>query len=129
MHRVTKIVSVSLLSALALAVVVPTALATGSGFASLRPVAPGSGAKATAQYQAQSGQREFQVEVDHARSFAGQSLSVYLGGAKIGTMRVNRNGQAEFSRNTDSGQNVPQVRPGTPVAVATNRAVILTGSF
>jgi hypothetical protein len=129
MNRIWKIFSLLLLSTLALAVVVPAALAAAAGVAALRPVKGYPGARGTAQYQAQSGQRELQVEVAHVRSLAGQPVVVYVGGAKIGEARVNSRGVVEFSRNTERRQRVPQVRPGTPVAVATHRAVILTGSF
>jgi hypothetical protein len=85
--------------------------------------------RSSAQYQAQTGQRELQVEVDHIRSLRGKQVFVYVNGAKIGTTRVNGQGKAELSRNTELGQRVPQVSSGTKVVVRTSRAAVVSGSF
>ena len=84
----------------------------------------------SAQYQSQPGHRELQVEVDHIRSLAGKHVSVYVGGSKIGSARVNGRGVAELVRNSELAQHVPQVRAGTSVMVQTGAAVtIVSGAF
>ena len=85
--------------------------------------------RGSAQYQAQTGQRELQVEVDHIRSLRGKQVLVYINGAKIGAARVNGQGKAELGRNTELGQRVPQVSSGTKVVVRTSRAAVASGSF
>ncbi len=113
----------------ALAVAVPVVLAKGDQQIPLRPAKAYPHAKGSAQYQAQTGQRELQVEVEHIRSLKGKQVLFYVNGAKIGAARVSRLGKAELSRNTELGQRVPQVRHGTKVMVRTSRAAVASGSF
>jgi hypothetical protein len=114
---------------LALAVV-PMALAAGSSQIALRASNAYRAAIGAAQYQSQPGQRELQVEVDHIRSLAGQYVSVYVGGSKIGSAHVNSRGVAELVRNSELAQHVAQVRAGTSVTVQTSGAVtIVYGTF
>lgn len=123
-------ISALLLVALAaLAVAVPAVLAKGDRQIALRPTKAYPGARGSAQYQTQTGQRELQVEVDHMRSLSGQRVLVYVNGAKIGAARVNSLGKAEISRNSELGQRVPQVQSGTTVLVRTNQAAVVSGSF
>ena len=86
-------------------------------------------AKGSAQYQAQTGQRELQVEVEHVRSLRSKHVFFYVNGTKIGAARVNGLGKAELSRNTERGQRVPRVSSGTKVMVRTSRAAVVSGSF
>ena len=113
----------------ALAVAVPVVLAKGERQIALRPGKAYPAAKGSAQYQAQSGHRELQIEVEHIRSLRGKRVLFYVGGAKIGSARVTSFGKAELDRNTELGQRVPQVRTGTKVMVRTSRAAVVTGSF
>ena len=113
----------------ALAVAVPVVLAKGDRQIALRPAKAYPGARGSAQYQAQTGHRELQVEVEHIRSLRGKQVLFYVNGAKIGAARVNGLGKAEISRNTELGQRVPQVRAGTKVVVRTSRAAVVSGSF
>ena len=123
-------VSALLLVALAaLAVAVPTVFAKADSQIALHPTKTYPGARGSAQYQAQTGQRELQVEVDHIRSLRGKQVLVYVNGAKIGAARVNGQGKAELGRNTELGQRVPQVSSGTKVVVRTSRAAVASGSF
>jgi hypothetical protein len=123
-------VSVLLLVAFAaLAVAVPVVLAKSGKQIVLQPSKAYPGAKGSAQYQVQTGQRELQVEVEHIRSLRGKQVLFYVNGAKIGAARVNGLGKAELSRNSEPGQRVPQVRTGTKVLVRTSRAVVVSGSF
>ena len=113
----------------ALAVAVPVVLAKGDRQIALRPAKAYPGARGSAQYHAQTGHRELQVEVEHVRSLRGKQVLFYVNGAKIGAARVSGLGKAELSRNTELGQRVPQVRAGTKVVVRTSRAAVVSGSF
>ncbi len=102
-----------------MAIAPPTALAAASRQIALRPSKAYPTAPGTAQYQQQPGQREIQIEVEHIRSLAGHRVLVFVKGTKIGTARVSRRGVADLERNTERGQRVPQVEPGTTVKVRT----------
>ena len=129
MRRSWRISSLLFVSLLALAVV-PAVVAAGSSQIALGPSKAYPAARGTAQYQAQSGQREVQVEIEHIRSLAGQRVIVYVGGSKIGAARVNSRGVAELARNTERAQRVPQVGAGTIVTVRTSRGVtVVSGTF
>jgi predicted PilT family ATPase len=113
-----------------MAIVVPVVLASANKQIALRPSKTYPAAKGTAQYQAQSGQHEIQLEVEHVRSLAGQRVSFYVGGSKIGTARVSKRGVADIDRNTDRGQRVSPVGAGTTVRVRTSGSVlIVSGKF
>ena len=123
-------VSALLLAAfVALAVAVPVVLAGGKTQIALRPAKAYPRAKGSAQYQAQTGQRELQVEVEHLRALRGKRVFFYVNGMQIGAARVTGLGKAELSRNTELGQRVPLVSSGTKVAVRTSRAAVVSGSF
>ena len=113
----------------ALAVAVPVVLAGGNAQIALHPAKAYPHARGSAQYQAQTGQRELQVEVEHIQSLRGKQVLFYLNGAKIGAARVNGFGKAELSRNTERGQRVPQVTAASKVTVRTSRALVVSGSF
>lgn len=129
MSRSLRISSAVLVSLLALAFV-PAVWAAGNSQIALRSSKAYPAAKGTAQYQAQPGQREVQIEVDHIRSLAGQYVNIFVGGSKLGTARVNSRGVAEIVRNSELAQRVPQVRAGTICTVQTNHAVtVASGTF
>ena len=128
MKRLSWISSLAFASLLA-AVVVPAVLA-GNSQITLKPSNSYPAATGNAQYQSQPGQRELQVEVEHLRALAGKSISVYVGGSKIGTARVNNRGVAELARNSELAQHVPKVGAGTAVVVRTSQAVtVVSGTF
>jgi len=85
----------------------------------------------TAQYQSQPGQREFQVELNHLKSLAGRSVLVRVNGANVGWAKVSSTGIIQLTRNTELGQNVPQISHGSAVAVVTGAAgtLIASGTF
>ena len=85
-------------------------------------------ATGSAQYQAQPGQRELQIELHHLGSLAGHSLLLQVNGATVGSMKVSPRGIAELTLNTERGQSVPVIVHGSTV---TTRAgvVIATGTF
>ena len=129
MSRSWRILSLLFVSLLALAVV-SAVLAAGNGQIALRPSNGYPAASGTAQYQNQPGQREFQIEIDHIRSLAGQYLNIYIDGTRLGTARVNGRGVAELSRNSELAQRVPQVGTGTTVTVRTSHAAtVVSGTF
>jgi hypothetical protein len=129
MSRSLKISSPVLVSLLALAFV-PAGLAAGNSQIALKSSKAYPAARGTAQYQAQPGQREVQIEVDHIRALAGHYVNIYVGGSKLGTAHVNSRGVAEIVRNSELAQRVPQVHGGTTVTVQTNNAVtVASGTF
>jgi hypothetical protein len=96
------------------------------------PLVPGQSGKGTgsSQYQAQPGQRELQVEVEHLRSLAHTRVLVQVNGARVGWAAVSRNGVAQLSRNTELGQRVPAISHGSTVTVTTGYGrVLLSGSY
>lgn len=76
-------------------------------------------ATGAAQYQAQPGQREFQVEVEHILALKGKSVSVCVNGAQVGMAKVSLLGKADLTRNTEIGQAVPAIVHGSSVSVTT----------
>src|SRR5688572_9722859 len=73
----------------------------------LTPTAQYSFAKGKAKYKDRGGEQEFQVEAENLRNLIGATLSLHVDRAFVGTMRVNRFGNARFERNSDLGQDVP----------------------
>jgi hypothetical protein len=87
-------------------------------------------ARGSAQYQAQPGQREFQIEVERLTALHGRPLVVRVNGTPIGTMTVSNRGIAQLTLNSELGQRVPQIRTGSAVTIQTTTgAVIGTGRF
>jgi hypothetical protein len=85
-----------------------------------------AGVTGSAQYQAQPGQREFQVEVERLASLRGTSVLVRVNGATIGSMKVSSKGIAQLTQNTERGQRVPLIAPGSTVTVKTTTGVVIT---
>ena len=97
---------------------------------SLMPGSAYSRASGSAQYQAQPGQREFQVEVERLASLRGTSVLVRVNGATVASMKVSSKGIAQLTQNTERGQRVPAIVHGSTVTVNTKAgAVIATGTF
>jgi hypothetical protein len=87
-------------------------------------------AHGSAQYQAQPGQSEFQVEISRLAPLAGNSLLVRVNGANIGSMKVSKTGIAQLNRNSERGQRVPAIAHGSTVTVKTRAgAVVASGTF
>lgn len=96
----------------------------------LAPSADFPGARGKAQFDARSNRRELEIEVEHVRQLAGQTLTFSLGGTAAGTARVDTLGSAEFKLRSQAGQNVPASVAGLAVSVATSSGtVIVSGSF
>lgn len=84
----------------------------------------------SSQYQSQPGQRELQVEIEHLRSLAGQSLLAQVNGVTVGSMKVSGKGIAQLTRNTERGQTTPMVAHGSSVTVTTMAGIVLaSGHF
>jgi hypothetical protein len=89
-----------------------------------------AGVTGSSQYQAQPGQRELQIEVEHLRSLAGQSLLAQVNGVTVGSMKVSGKGIAQMTRNTERGQATPTVARGSIVTVKTKAGIVLaSGRF
>ncbi|WP_374688455.1 hypothetical protein [Promineifilum sp.] len=96
----------------------------------LKGSAPYATAKGTAKYKAEGGEREFQVELENARSLAGKTLNVFVNGAKVGSFRVSALGAGRLERNSDLGQAVPNISAGSRVQIKTTTgALVVSGSF
>jgi hypothetical protein len=87
-------------------------------------------AKGAAKYRDRGGEREFQVEVENIKSLAGKTLTVLVGDANVGSMRVSSLGIARLNLNTTRGQAVPVIRSGSVVKVKTSGGVlVVSGRF
>ena len=85
-----------------------------------------AGVTGSAQYQAQPGQREFQIEVERLAALRGTSMLVRVNGAIVGSMKVSNRGIAQLTQNTELGQRVPLIAPGSTVTVKTTTGVVIT---
>lgn len=96
----------------------------------LSPSAAFARAKGKAKFETRSSGRELEIEVEHVRQLAGQTLTFSLGGASVGTAVVDTLGQAELNLRSQGGQTVPTSVTGQPVSVATSAGVVIvSGSF
>jgi hypothetical protein len=87
-------------------------------------------ANGSAQYQAQPGQRELQIEVQRLPKLAGQTVTFYANGAKFGVGKVSTLGIVQIDRNTELGQSVPTMVHGSSVAALTSTGVLIAfGQF
>jgi uncharacterized protein (DUF2141 family) len=130
LHRA--LVALTLVAALA-AALTPAAQAQAGGTkltAKLTGTKAFPGVSGKATFKRESGQRELEVEIEHAKSLHGKRLAVFVGGKKIGTMVVGQLGNARLDRSTQRGQSVPLVTAGTGVSVHTAAgAAVAKGRF
>jgi hypothetical protein len=126
-----KIAGLIVVAVVATAAAIPVALAaSGKQIVPLKPTRAFPAAKGKAKFEAKNDERQLEVEVEHVRRLKGQRVTVFVGGTKIGSVRVNAFGAAEIERNSERGQAVPRVAAGTKVVVRTARATaIVKGSF
>jgi hypothetical protein len=83
-----------------------------------------------AEYDQDSDGRELEVHVRGLQALAGQSLTVYLDTARVGTMVVAPNGTAERAWETAHGDQVPTASVDDRLHLrAENGDVVLSGSF
>ncbi len=99
----------------------------------LKPSGSYPTAQGGAQYQAQPGQRELQVEVEHVLALKGKVVDMCVNGASIGIAKVSLLGKADLTRNTELGQAVPVIAHGSSVSVTTGAActgqLVVSGQF
>ena len=115
--------------ALALAVAVPSVLASGGGGTRivLKPAKAFPAAKGSATFKAKAGERELESEVEHVRRLAGRTVTFYVGGKRLGSAKVGALGAAHIERRNGA---VPAVNAGTVVSVKTPGGVLIArGSF
>ena len=126
MKRITMVLTAA---ALALAVAVPSVLASGGGGTRivLRPAKAFPAAKGSATFKAKAGERELEVQVEHVRRLAGRTVMFYVGGKRLGNAKVGTLGAAHIERRNGA---VPAVSAGTAVTVKTASGVLIVkGSF
>ena len=126
MKRITMVLTAA---ALALAVAVPSVLASGGGGTRivLRPAKAFPAAKGSATFKAKAGERELEVQVEHVRRLAGRTVMFYVRGKRLGNAKVGTLGAAHLERRNGAA---PAVRAGTAVSVkAAGRILIVKGSF
>jgi hypothetical protein len=122
------------LTALLLGTFMIAPAAHASGGAEIKITLKGSvkypAAKGSAKYKVDGGEREFQVELENAKSLAGKTVNVYAKGVKVGSFKVNALGAGGFNLNTDKGQSVPTISAGSLIQIKTLTGVlIVSGSF
>ena len=126
MKRITMVLTAA---ALALAVAVPSVLASGGGGTRivLRPAKAFPAAKGSATFKAKAGERELEAQVEHVRRLAGRMVAFYVDGKRLGNAKVGTLGAAHLERRNGAA---PAVRAGTAVSVKTaGRILIVKGSF
>lgn len=87
-------------------------------------------ARGNSEYDVQGSRREADVEVSGIGRLAGQRVTVFINGKKIGAMAVSRRGRAEREWSTARGQFVPVAGAGAQVRVRTaNGTLIASGRY
>ena len=82
-------------------------------------------AKGTAKIKEVKNKREFQVEVEHVKSLAGQTLSVFLDGSLSGTFTINGLGAGKLTLRQQRGNTVPVIVAGSTVEIRTDGGVLV----
>lgn len=87
-------------------------------------------AKGKAVYKVNGAEREFQVEVENIKKLAGQSVTILVNGAQVGSATVNALGEARLELNTNLGNTVPSIKTGDKVQVKSAAGkLIASGNF
>ena len=130
-RRAIPLLSILLIFAGSSATLAPRADAADDRRITLRPAAAKfSFAKGHAKYRDRGGEQEFQVEVENLHRFAGATFTVQVNGVVVGRMPINVLGRGRLSRNSDLGQRVPVITPGSTVRIRKpNGVTILFGRF
>jgi hypothetical protein len=88
------------------------------------------GAKGTAKYRDRGGEREFEVEVQVSRRHFRSVFTVSVNGATVGKITIRALGRGRLNLNSDLGQAVPQIAPGSIVGVTTSTGqIVFAGQF
>jgi len=85
--------------------------------ATLHHSAAYSTATGYSEYERVGTARELEVTVRHLHRLVGKRVSVFVNGHKVGTMLVNRYGNAHREWDTRHGQYVPWAGAGTPIRI------------
>jgi hypothetical protein len=87
-------------------------------------------ASGAAEYDQDRDGRELEIHARSLQALAGQSLTVYVGATRVGTMVVSSSGTAERDWSTEHGDQVPAVAVDVRVHLrAENGDVVLSGRF
>ena len=83
-----------------------------------------------ADYEGRSGHRQFDIHMWNMGRLHGKTLVVFANGQVLGTFRVGTDGRCRMHRDTGSGQSVPTLSSGDPVAVKTRGgALVASGTL
>lgn len=88
-------------------------------------------ASGDARFESDRGRRKLRVEVEDAATAVGDTLDVFVGGAKVGSMTVTSKGEAELELDTNKGAaSIPAAVAGQRVEARTaDGTVVVTGQF
>ena len=86
------------------------------------------GAKGRARYEASTVRRKLNVQAENLASLEGRPAVLYVAGVVIARTTVTL-GKAKIELDTNLGQRVPVIVPGTAVSIVINGRAIVTGSF
>ncbi len=121
------IVIVGVLAALALVAVPGATAATDIHTATLKGTVAYPAANGKAKNQLDDGVRDFEAEIEDARSLAGKRVRFVVKGQLVGAATVDAFGDAEIDR---AGAGVPRVVTGSPIRITlTNGALVAYGRF
>lgn len=86
--------------------------------------------KGSAKYRDRKGEREFQVEIEAARRFAGAKLLITVNDMIVGDVTLDAFGKGRLSLNNRLGNDVPVVAAGAVVkAIDAGGVTVLSGTF
>lgn len=85
-------------------------------------------AKGKAKLDQSASRTNFSVEAENLRSLNGQTALIFVNGAQVGSAVITL-GRAKLELTNQRGGTVPDVRPGTSVAINVGLTTILSGSF
>lgn len=124
---------IALATVAALVLLVPAAFAATQLTATLTGSSAFPQVNGTAKFKSDRDQRELEVQIQDANALIGKRLRVIIDGTAVGTMKVNSLGNATLRRDTEKGQTVPIVNPGSVIKVKERAAdgglLVASGTF
>jgi hypothetical protein len=95
------------------------------------PAINGATPKGEAEHRVKAnGQRKLEVEVEDVNLPPGTVLDVLINGQKVGSLTLNSFHEGELELETENGQTIPSISPGSSVVVQTRAgATIVSGMF
>jgi hypothetical protein len=106
-----------LATAAVLVVLVPAAFAATELTATLKGSSAFPQVNGSAKFKSDGDQRELEVQIEDANALIGKRLRVIVDGVAVGGMTVNSLGDARLRRDTERGQTVPVVNPGSVIKI------------